>query len=323
LGELGLRYPYLVLPHPDIERVLTESAVATGRVEVRYSCRAVDLLEACGRVSGIRLEAEVAGERGAATSVRARLVVGSDGGTSMVRAALGIPLPRRPYDHSYFGLEVERPADYEDAMRIELHPAGGILVVPHPSGERVGLGVLVRPRDEELFRSGTAEAKLEAIRRRSSLFANCRAFPRGSHLYKLSRAHAPRYTARGAALLGDAVHVTNPTAGQGMTMAVEDGAALARHIGPILGRGRPPLEIDRALRAYERERRPANASLIRWSHWMACFYALDGALGDWLRRRLFALGGSAFGQMIQRRIWSRIASRVPRIVTNEHSYSSV
>jgi len=322
LGDLGLRHPYLVLPHPDIERVLTEAACATGRVEVRYCCRATRLLEESGRVGGIFLDSEANGGP-QLEEVRARLVVGADGANSVVRAALDIPLPRRPYDHSYFGLEVERPADYEDAMRIELHPSGGILVVPHPSGERVGLGVLVRPRDEELFRSGTVEEKLEAIRGRSPLFANCRAFPRGSHLYKLSRAHAPRYTARGAALLGDAVHVTNPTAGQGMTMAVEDGAALARHIGPILGRGRPPLEIDRALRAYEGERRPANASLIRWSHWMACFYALDGALGDWLRRRLFALGGSAFGQMIQRRIWSRIASRVPRMVTNEHFHSSV
>jgi 2-polyprenyl-6-methoxyphenol hydroxylase-like FAD-dependent oxidoreductase len=308
LGDLGLRHPYLVLPHPDIERVLTESACATGRVEVRYCCRATGLIEAAGRVRGVCLESEATGGHEAPVTVPARLVVGADGANSVVRVALGIPLPRRPYDHSYFGLEVERPTAYEDAMRIELHPAGGILVVPHPSGERVGLGVLVRPRDEELFRSGSAEAKLDAIRCRSPLFAGCRAFPRGSHLYKLARAHAPRYTARGAALLGDAVHVTNPTAGQGMTMAVEDGAALARHAGPALCAG-SPAGIDRALRAYERERRPANVSLIRWSHWMACFYALDGTLGDWLRRRLFALGGSAFGQMIQRRIWSRVASR--------------
>jgi 2-polyprenyl-6-methoxyphenol hydroxylase-like FAD-dependent oxidoreductase len=194
-------------------------------------------------------------------------------------------------------------------MRIELHPAGGILAVPHPSGERIGLGVLVRQREEELFRSGSIEEKMAAIRQRSPLFAGCQAFARGSHLYKLSRAHAPRYAARGAVLLGDAVHVTNPTAGQGMTMAIEDGAALARHAGPVLSAGLSGVDVDRALRAYERERKPANASLIRWSHWMACFYAMDGSAGDWLRRRVFALGGSAFGQIIQRRLWARIASR--------------
>ncbi len=305
LSDLGLRHPYLVLPHPDIERVLTEAACATGRVEVRYNCRATRLLEEAGRVSGVMLEDDKEPER----AVRARLVVGADGGTSMVRTALGIPLPRRPYDHSYFGIEVARPADYEDAMRIELHPAGGILVVPHPSGERIGLGVLVRGREEELFRSAPVEEKMDAIRKRSRLFAGCQPFPRGAHLYKLSRAHAPRYAVRGAALLGDAIHVTNPTAGQGMTMAVEDGASLARHAGPVLSAGLSGTELDRALRAYERERKPANAAMIRWSHWMAGFYAMDGTLGDWMRRQVFALGGTAFGQVIQRRIWARVGAR--------------
>lgn len=310
LDDLGLRHPYLVLPHPDIERVLTECACATGRVEVRYSCPVTRLHEEAGRVRGVVLETDVtSGGSKAPGFVRARLVVGADGGPSLVRSALGIPLPRRPYDHGYYGIEVERPAAYEDAMRIELHPDGGILVVPHPSGERIGLGVLVRRREEELFRSGSIEEKMTAIRARSRLFADCRPFPRGAHLYKLSRAHAPRYSARGAVLLGDAVHVTNPTAGQGMTMAIEDGAALARHVGPPLSAGAGTNALDHSLRSYERERRPANAALIRWSHWMACFYAMDGALGDWVRRRLFALGGSSFGQMIQRRIWARVASR--------------
>jgi 2-polyprenyl-6-methoxyphenol hydroxylase-like FAD-dependent oxidoreductase len=302
LDSLGLRHPYLVLPHPEIERALTEAAVATGRVAVRYRCRVARLLEEGASVCGVVLH----GDDDAEETIRARLVVGADGANSTVRAALGIPLPRRPYDHSYFGVEVERPVNYEDAMRVELHPAGGILVVPHPSGLRVGLGVLVRPREEELFRSGSLEQKMDAIRRRSLLFADCRPFPQGSHLYKLARAHAPRYHSRRAALLGDAVHITNPTAGQGMTMAVEDAVALARHVGPALTAG---AALERPLRAYEHERRPLNVALIRWSHVMACFYAMDGGIGDWLRRRLFGLGGTSFGQRVQREIWSRVASR--------------
>src|SRR5262249_3581345 len=156
-----------------------------------------------------------------------------------------------------------RPAGYEDAMRIELHPDGGVLVVPHPDGQRVGLGVLVQPRDEDLFRAGSVAEKMEKVRRRSSLFEGCEPLPAGAHLYKLARAHAARYTARAAALLGDAVHVTNPTAGQGMTMAIEDGAALARHAGASLcGQD----SLDDALTRYERERWRLNAAKIRWSH---------------------------------------------------------
>jgi 2-polyprenyl-6-methoxyphenol hydroxylase-like FAD-dependent oxidoreductase len=307
LGTLGVRHPYLVLLHPEIERVLVESARLTGRVEVCYCCRVTGLFEVGERIGGVVLEDSERQQ----SRVRATLVVGADGSRSTVRAALGIPLPRRAYDHSYFGIEMERPAAYEDAMRVELHPAGGILVVPTPNPQRVGLGVLVHRGEEDLFRSGPVEQRLAAIRGRSPLFAGCRGFPAASHLYRLSQAHALRYVARGVALLGDAVHVTNPTAGQGMTMAVEDAAALARNVGPILAAGGRGAALDRPLRAYQRERWGPNAALIRWSHWMSRFYALEGALGDWLHRRVFGLGGSAFGRFVQSRIWSRVASHMP------------
>jgi 2-octaprenyl-3-methyl-6-methoxy-1,4-benzoquinol hydroxylase len=125
----------------------------------------------------------------------------------------------------------------------------------------------------------------------------------------LYRAHAESYVGRGAALIGDAVHVTNPTAGQGMTMAIEDAAALARHVGPALANGHSTGNLDRALANYELERRPKNANLIRWSHWMSRFYAMPGARGDWLRRQVFGLGGTFLGQALQKAIWSRVAAR--------------
>ena len=67
--------------------------------------------------------------------------------------------------------------------------------------------------------------------------------------------------------------------------------------------------LDAALAAYERERRPINAGLLRWSHFMGRFFAMRGAVGTELRARVFALGGNALGQWIQRRVWSRVATR--------------
>src|SRR5262249_36198196 len=81
LDGLGLVHPHLVLPHPDIERTLTEAAVATGRVEVRYGCAASRLIDENGRVEGVMLHPEGKGEMAA----RARLVVGADGSSSLVR----------------------------------------------------------------------------------------------------------------------------------------------------------------------------------------------------------------------------------------------
>src|SRR5260370_38487017 len=48
----GVTDPYLVLPHPEIERVIVETAQATGRVEIRYRTRVVRLLENGGGGGG-------------------------------------------------------------------------------------------------------------------------------------------------------------------------------------------------------------------------------------------------------------------------------
>jgi hypothetical protein len=42
---------------------------------------------------------------------------------------------------------------------------------------------------------------------------------------------------------------------------------------------------------------------------MSLFYAMKGRSGDWIRRRVFALGGSLVGQQLHRLIWARVATR--------------
>ena len=298
----GVTDPYLVLPQPEIERVLVQTAAATGRVEIRYRMRLARLLEERGRVSGAVLR----DESGAEEAARARLVVGADGAVSAVRGAMHIELPRTAYDHSLFILDIDRRPGLPDVLRTELHPDGGILVVP--GAERLGLAALIRREHEHLFRAGSVEEKFALIEHRSPLLAGRRPSPIGIHLYKLWRGHAGRYWAPGAALLGDAVHVINPVMAQGMTMAIEDAAALARHAGPVLEKFASATALDVALAAYERERRPFNAAVIRRSHWMSLLFSLGRPFGDPLHRWTFKLADSAIGRVFQKRIWSLFAA---------------
>src|SRR4029078_7130320 len=138
----------------------------------------------------------------------------------------------------------------------------------------VGVAVLVHGPQMDLFRAGTLDDKVAAIRARCPVLASVAPWPRTAHLYALSRGHAAHYFARGAALIGDAIHVTNPTAGQGMTMAIEDAAALTRCAAPVIAAGADDGRLDAALAAYQRERRPANESLLRWSDFMGRFFAM-------------------------------------------------
>jgi len=254
---------------------------------------------------------EVVDRDGRTSRATARLVIGADGSTSVVRQKLGVELALRPYDSGYYILDWERPAGYEDAMRLQLHREGGVMVMPQGPG-LVGTAVLVHAADADLFRAGRLEDKAAAIRKRVPLLEGCAPVPRHAHLYALSRGHAATYVARGAALMGDDVHVTNPTAGQGMTMAIEDAAALARHVGPLVSGGADAATMDAALAAYQRERRPVNAGLLRWSHFMGRFFAMQSRAGDELRARVFGLGSTGLGQWIQRRVWGRVATRQSR-----------
>src|SRR5262245_19248527 len=147
--------PYLVLPHPEIERALADTARATGRVEVQYLTRVAELVDDGGRITGV----ELVDRSGVSERVRARLVVGADGASSTVRKALGIPLLAVRYDHGYYIIDFERPAAYEDAMRLELHPRGGLMIMPQRPGV-VGVAVLAQEADKDLFRAGTLQDKV-------------------------------------------------------------------------------------------------------------------------------------------------------------------
>jgi len=296
--------PYVVLAHPEIERILADAGRATGRVEVSFRTSLRRLVEDGGRVRG----AVVVDEAGREQQVRARLVVAADGSASKTRELLDVPFFSVPYETGYYIVDLERPADYRDAMRLDLHEDGGVMTMPQRAGV-VGVAVLVQPHQLQLFQAGTMEQRLRAIWRRSPLLCGMPHVGKNAHLYRLHRGHAARYVSRGAALMGDAVHLTNPTAGQGMTMAIEDGAALARRLSPLLAGKADEAELDGALAAYEAERRPANLELVRWSHWMGRFFSMPGPVADTVRRNVFAFGRTSLGQWVQREIWGHVATR--------------
>ena len=157
------------------------------------------------------------------------------------------------------------------------------------------------------FRSGSLEEKFARVESRSPFLAGRQPSENGCHLYKLWRGHAPNYSARGAVLIGDAIHVVNPVMAQGMTMAIEDSAALARHVGPALQSGAQPSKLDSCFAAYERERRPFNTAIVRRSHMVSQVFSLGGPLSDVIHRTICGLAASRPGQFFVRRTWSSFA----------------
>jgi 2-polyprenyl-6-methoxyphenol hydroxylase-like FAD-dependent oxidoreductase len=112
-------------------------------------------------------------------------------------------------------------------------------------------------------------------------------------IYDLPLPLVPFATGR-VALLGDAGHAMTPNLGQGACSAIEDAAALARHLD-----GAP--DVPTALSRYDAERRPVTAKLVRRSRQLGAIGQLDNKLALGIRDGLLGLGGRLAGFTVRRR----------------------
>ncbi|MDH5178812.1 MAG: FAD-dependent monooxygenase [Gammaproteobacteria bacterium] len=286
----GESSPYLVLPHAKTELLLQAQAMATGNVTLAQPATLKGLLRDTedGPVRGIAYKDDTGDHE-----VTAPLTVGADGQQSALRNMLGIPFESYYYDHAYFGLEAERPASYQDAMRIQLHADGGVLLMPRP--DRVGVGVLVEAGSASYW-MGLSDDELSTILvERVPSLKGMKLFRDGSHVYTITRTHAPRYVTDGAVIIGDAAHTTNPTAGQGMALALSDAGSLAAHVGPLLEAGE---EINTILKSYEQSQWNANQRLVRTSHWLSLLYGARGTVRHGMKMTVLKVLSNSLGSRI-------------------------
>lgn len=188
--------------------------------------------------------------------LRARLVVGADGGASTSRQLAGLQVRGRDYDQRAVvaNLRCERHHAWTAWQRFL--PDGPIALLPLADGEVSIVWSTASDRAEALlampddaFRAAVTEASDgvlgEVLRsgRRAS-------FP-------LRRRHAPVYTRARYALVGDAAHVVHPLAGQGVNLGLLDAAAMCEVLAQGFAAERDPGD-PALLRRYERWRKSEN-----------------------------------------------------------------
>lgn len=256
LGRVRLPEPMTMLNHAEIEAALLETATAHGASFERRTVRGV-------RVADRRPRIET--DEG---TVEADLVVGADGASSPVREALGIEVERHEYPESLVIVHAPRPSWLEpDAGWVMFHPKGGVLIVPTTPLGRSRIAIFTGHEQTRDWLVANAEEMRERLAERCKALAELEIERgNGSHLYRVARQHARRYSSGPTALVGDAAHVTPPTGGQGMNLAVRDAAALAEATGPLLAGSAGNGDLDDALTEYERRRKRANAAALRNAH---------------------------------------------------------
>ncbi|MFI9332670.1 rifampin monooxygenase [Kitasatospora sp. NPDC052868] len=239
----------LAIPQQVTERLLTEHAIEVG-AGIRRGCEVVGLSQD---------DQGVGVELADGTALRARFVVGCDGGRSAVRKLIGVGFPGEPSRvETLLGeMELTTPPDDLAAVMAEVRktqqrfgamPLGdGVYRVIVPAegvaGDRRATPTLEEFRQQLRATAGT------------DLGAHS---PRWLSRFGDATRQAERYRVDRVFLAGDAAHIHPPTGGQGLNLGIQDAFNLGWKLAAEVAGWAPEALLD----SYHAERHPVAAAVL-------------------------------------------------------------
>ncbi len=187
-------------------------------------------------------------------SLRAKYLVGCDGGRSLIRKKAGIDFPGWDPSTTYLIAEVEMAEEPEWGLRRGEKGINAVAKLEDGKGVRVVLNEPhVVQRDEPTLRDVS-----EALTAVYGTDYGLRTATYISRFTDMAR-QAASYRDRRVLLAGDAAHVHSPKGGQGLNIGVQDAVNLGWKLAQVL-HGRSPESL---LDTYHAERHPVGARVLR------------------------------------------------------------
>ncbi|HYN95622.1 MAG TPA: rifampin monooxygenase [Pilimelia sp.] len=272
--RLDTAHPYVLgIPQTTTDRLLAEHAAERG-AEIRRGCELVGLSQDDDGVT-----AELAD----GTRLRARYLVGCDGGRSTVRRLLGVGFPGEP----------SRVETLLGEMAVTEDPATVAAIVAHvrETEFRFGLGPLgdgvyrVVVPAEGVAEDRTVPPPIDDFRRQLRAYAGTDFgvhSPRWLSRFGDATRLAERYRTGRVLLAGDAAHIHPPTGGQGLNLGIQDAFNLGWKLAAELNGWAPAGLLD----SYHTERHPVAADVL--DNTRAQMHLLSSEPGPRSVRRLVA-----------------------------------
>jgi len=286
------------LYQPLFETALAESlqrfpnvTVQRGRELVRFEQDAlgVDVFYVATDVAGYGKPAPQLGAKPAPVAgevhLRARWLVGADGGRSVVRSQLGVPMTGKNFPNPWLVVDI-KAKDPADGLRhlpyfdFICDPACPTVSCVQPNGHHRFEFMLMPGQTREWME------KPETVRHYLSKYIEVDKFDiLRTLVYTFNALMADKWRDGRVLLAGDAAHMTPQFIGQGMNAGVRDADNLAWKLDAVLlGQAGPQL-----LDSYERERRPHAAAMTREGIRMKDFVSMVNPVGTVLRNALTRL----------------------------------
>jgi 3-(3-hydroxy-phenyl)propionate hydroxylase len=255
--EGGLGHPPLVSIHqPSMERTMVAALAGEEMVELRWGQRVENLDSEAEHVTAWLRPVDGA----PAQPVRARYLVGADGGRSAVRNQLRIPFGGSTFAQRWLVVDalVDRPLAKVSHPHFVGDVARPIVSLPMSPGRHRWEWMLHPGEEESPF---LEPAQIEDLL--SPWITDERVEVERAVVYTFHARTAERWRDGRVLLAGDAAHVMPPFVGQGFSSGARDAGNLAWKLDAVLN-GAP----ERLLDSYEAERRPHVRSMqrlaVRW-----------------------------------------------------------
>jgi len=252
-----------------IRMVLLDGLTAAG-VEASFGVSVREILPGDGGVRVTTTADEV---------LVADLVVGADGGESVVRQAVGIDVFERDYGQRAIVAHVETERPHAQTAWQRFLPDGPLAFLPLADGRSSIVWSQSVAEASRRLALGDAEFLAELQVASANVLGAIRATS-ARRAFPLRLRHALGYTRPGIALIGDAAHTVHPLAGQGMNLGLRDAAVLVDTLRRALAAGEYPAD-EFVLRRYARAQKAHNLGM------QLTFDAINALFGaelpPWLR----------------------------------------
>ncbi|AJF63324.1 rifampin monooxygenase [Streptomyces vietnamensis] len=248
--RLDTAHSYILgIPQPLTDRLLTEHAIEAG-AEIRR-----------GRaLTGLSQDEDgVTAELADGTRLRARYLVGCDGGRSTVRKLIGVGFPGEPARREWLLGEAE-VAVAPETMTAAAAELGSPDLRFGPAPDTAGVyGFVVRT--EEVAEDRTVPPTFEEFKERIRVLAGTDFgvhSPRWLSRFGDATRQAERYRAGRVFLAGDSAHIHPPHGGQGLNLGIQDAFNLGWKLAAEIAGWAPEGLLD----SYHTERHPVAAAVL-------------------------------------------------------------